>query len=506
MAINTYPVPSAAPQTYTATISKSGNFSVPLGVKTIEVLAVSGNDGNIGAGVVKGILNVEGTSTLTVAIGAAGGTTTINSNLVCAFPPGYKQTAYIGQNYEYYSYAGGGIIRTTDKNFTPINPIKSSYMSRLSDSTNIITQISSSGNPGGIYVGNIDGTAPSKAPSFLQYGPLNYQNGNVQGATQPGGQGTGRRTTGTDVGGITYGRASDVNNATAYAPGGYATNYGAFYCTSRGTSGSSTYYLSGVATSPTIAVAVHTTNANVYWTANPSNFGTWTERTTFPSSAAMAGIAFGNSTFVAVPQTGQAAFVSAGNSGTSWNTNGFSASSRSVSNVVFAQGQFFICSDSLYFTSTDGVSWTQRTSPATGMTDILWHSTENKYYCWGSNGIATSTDGITWTVELTGFSLGKASVVESPYGVLCARGSNGIWLWGNYIAKCPPASADDLNGAYNTNGFFGGAGGFARLSSNPSSNNFYVSGEGIDGYGAGNAVSGFGSNGNQGAVILKWVV
>jgi hypothetical protein len=318
--------------------------------------------------------------------------------------------------------------------------------------------------------------------------------------------GTGQGNTNSELGSVIYGRLSSTNNNTAYAPGFYSYNYGLCRFKSDSTGGSNEYLASGVASNGTITVGVHASNANVYWTCvagNESSTGNWTERTNFPETFPAAGIAFGNSTFVVARQSGTSVYSSS--NGTSWNTNAFGVTSRSITNIEFINGFFYLCAGDFYYTSANGSTWVERTSPATGMTDVALNTFDGKLYSTGANGISSSTDGITWTAELTGVGLtGKSKLAFNSRGVLVARGSLGIWFLANYNATPPQASSDDINGVSNTTGFFGGAGSPARFSGQQSSSNYFIAGDSIEGFGGGNAVGVFGGNGMSGGVRLRW--
>jgi hypothetical protein len=508
MSVQVYPPASSTPQQYEEFITSSGTFTVPLGVKTMEVLAVSGNSTQSGAGVVKGILDVTNTPTLNIAIGAAGGNTTINTSQVVAFAPTGPVDFQYSNTQRYFTYAGSGLIATSGKKFQPLMPTRTRFfaMGRASGDQLIA-------DFGAYQLGNTYGfySTPDdmhKAPnSYFQIAGQNYQNASIAGATYARGMGTGQANASSDFGPVIYGRISTTNNATAYCPGFYSYNYG--HCrfkSSDSTGGTFEYIASGVASNGTITVGVHSTSANIYWTCpvgSENSGSSWTERTNLPETFASAGIAFGNGVFVIARTSGTSVYSSS--NGTTWNTNAFGVTSRSITNVAFINGFFYLCAGAFYYTSANGSTWVERTSPATGMTDVALNTLDGKLYSNGADGISSSTDGITWTSELTGVSItGKSKLAFNSRGVLVARGTLGTWLLGNYNTTPPQASNDDLNGVSNSNGMFGGAGSPARYSSQQSSSNYFISGDGIDGFGAGNATGVIGGNGMSGGVRLRW--
>jgi hypothetical protein len=91
MAIDQIGVSAAIPQQYEEVITSSGNWSVPVGVKSVEYIVAGGgaNSGSRG-GVSYGIYNVDGKSTIPIIVGAegsgtgnVGGTTTFDNAIVC---------------------------------------------------------------------------------------------------------------------------------------------------------------------------------------------------------------------------------------------------------------------------------------------------------------------------------------------------------------------------------------------------------------------------------------
>jgi hypothetical protein len=508
MSLQVYPVVTTTPQQYEEVITNSGTFTVPLGVKTIEVTAVSGNNTRSGAGVVKGILDVTNTPTLNIAVGAAGGNTTLNTNQVIAFCPSGSKNEYIGSTYTFHGYAGTGLIRTTTKKLNPLMPTRTRFFANGRTNNDPIMGDLGSSMPGNVWGFSSDPSEMHKAQnSWYNIATWQYQNGNIIGATYTRGMGTGQGNTTNDLGAVIYGRMSTTSGSNSYAPGFYSYNFGMCRFRSDSTDTLANYQCSGVASNGSITVGVHSSNANVYWTCtsgNESSTGNWTERSNFPETFAAAGIAFGNSTFVVARTSGTNAYSSS--NGTSWNTNAFGVTSRSITNVQFINGFFYLCAGDFYYTSANGSTWTERTSPATGMTDVALNTFDGKLYSNGSGGISSSTDGITWTSELTGVSLtGKSKLSFNNQGVLVARGSLGIWLLGNYNTTPPQASLDDLNGMGQSNGQYGGAGSPAKYLFNYQSSNYFMPGNGVDGFGGGDAVGVLGGNGMSGGVILRWI-
>jgi len=506
MPLQVYPVAKESPQTYQQVFSTSGTFTVPLGVKTVEVTAISGNQTQCGAAVVKGILDVTSTPTLNIAIGAAGGTTTINTSDVIAIAPSGGFQISGNSTVDFHRYGGGGLTKSVSKNLTPVAPYRTRYVQQSRTGNQVMVDFGDA-SPGNHRIGNLNAATPTVAPgSLYDFATPQYQNGILMGMTNPLGVGTGSGTTANDLGIIGYGRISTTTNATAYSPGARSSTRGYIRFLSDSTGGNNEFLCNGIAASGTFVVGVINDNTNTYYTATQSAAlqtpGNWTART-LPATINAAGVAFGNGAFVIAPQSGQSIFTSA--DGTTWNTMGFTATPRSVSNVQFAQGLFFLLCGGFYYTSANGSTWTERTSPVTNMSDILWNPFDSKYYAWGSNGMSSSTDGITWTTEFTGVSLGRSACAASIYGILVSRGE-ALWLWGNYVATSAVASQSDIYGITNVSNMFGGAGSPAKYVTNMNGQNYFMPGNGIDGYGEGDSRGRFGGNGNSGGVILKWTI
>tara|TARA_R110000782_G_scaffold24891_1_gene64626 strand:- start:280 stop:1986 length:1707 start_codon:yes stop_codon:yes gene_type:complete len=91
MAIDQIGVAAAIPQQYEEVITSSTNWSVPVGVKSVEYIAAGGGgNGSVRGGIAFGLYNVDGRSTIPLVIGAkatstglTGGTTTFDGSIVC---------------------------------------------------------------------------------------------------------------------------------------------------------------------------------------------------------------------------------------------------------------------------------------------------------------------------------------------------------------------------------------------------------------------------------------
>lgn len=83
--------------------------------------------------------------------------------------------------------------------------------------------------------------------------------------------------------------------------------------------------------------------------------------------------------------------------------------------VTFGAGVYVVVGSSgTICTSTDAITWTQRTSGTTdSLRAIEWDAALSRFICVGSSTIRTSVDGITWTAATVPSSLGTYSA--NPY-------------------------------------------------------------------------------------------
>ena len=147
----------------------------------------------------------------------------------------------------------------------------------------------------------------------------------------------------------------------------------------------------------------------------------WTPRTTGITSTVQ-GVGSSPSEFVLVGGSGKIARSS--NGGLSWSVRSNPFGTSTVYDVFYADGIFVAVGgdgtvDGVIATSTNGLSWTQRTSNAdfvlksVGYGDGLWVAVGN------NNELVTSPDGITWTPRTVDF--GNSTMANVCYG-------NGIWV------------------------------------------------------------------------------
>ena len=133
---------------------------------------------------------------------------------------------------------------------------------------------------------------------------------------------------------------------------------------------------------------------------------TWTA-TTLPSSASWTSVAFGNGRFVAVNSSGTQVALSF--DGEVWDVTG--TGTVGYSSVTYGAGKFVALATgttTAAASSTDGITWTARTLPASATWVSVTHG-NNLYVAVASdsNSGAYSKDGITWTATTIGSADGS---------------------------------------------------------------------------------------------------
>lgn len=119
----------------------------------------------------------------------------------------------------------------------------------------------------------------------------------------------------------------------------------------------------------------------------------------YPAGSAIYDVAYGNGVYVAIGTYGT---VASSTDGITW-TNRTSNTGNDINKVIYANGLFVTCGSGGHIvTSPDGITWTLRTSGTTNtLRDIIYAN--SRFVAVGSSGtIVTSSDGITWTARTSG--------------------------------------------------------------------------------------------------------
>lgn len=144
----------------------------------------------------------------------------------------------------------------------------------------------------------------------------------------------------------------------------------------------------------------------------------------------------GSNLLVAVGLAGR---IITSSDGMAW-TGRTGASSQSQEKVIWAGNQFISIASSNIQTSVNGISWTLRTVPVTGilLQDIIW--TGSLLVVVGNSGtILTSSDGISWTSRNSGTSVtlrniewsGSEFVVVGNSGTILSSTDGITWTINN---------------------------------------------------------------------------
>jgi hypothetical protein len=162
-----------------------------------------------------------------------------------------------------------------------------------------------------------------------------------------------------------------------------------------------------------------TTAASATFTA----FGPWTLRTAFSANDNNA-ITFGNSTFVS---GGIGGVLATSTDGTTWTTRTSTFGASNIFALTFGNGVYVAGGDGgTLRTSTNGTTWTSRTSTF-GSSTISALTYGTVYVAGGAAGtLRTSTDGITWTSRTSTF--GVSSIYSLTYGTVYVAGGENATL------------------------------------------------------------------------------
>lgn len=194
---------------------------------------------------------------------------------------------------------------------------------------------------------------------------------------------------------------------------------------------------------------------NVVGSRRDTNAASWS-RSVGIGKSPFSGMAYGNSTFVAVG--GQGTIITS-TDGQNWVRRASFGTNVSITGVAFANSLFCLIISGVPYTSSDGITWTQRTLISTDAYYIT--AANNLFFASGSNGfVATSSDGITWTTRSIGttdticaaaFGGGTYVVVGGAFGSSAAiYSSTNLTSWTNRS----PSSVVQLTGVARSGSIF----------------------------------------------------
>jgi hypothetical protein len=172
-----------------------------------------------------------------------------------------------------------------------------------------------------------------------------------------------------------------------------------------------------------VAVTNMGTNNRIMTSANGID---WTVRTP-PANNNWFGVTYGNGLFVAVSVNGSPRAMYSAN-GIDWNLGTNPENSSRWVSVTYGNGLFVAVSrDGLVMTSSNGITWTSRTSAANNnWTSVTYGN--GKFVAVASSGtnnrVMTSPDGVTWTARTSAANNGWNSVTYGN-GLFVAVASDG---------------------------------------------------------------------------------
>ncbi|TGE31851.1 leucine-rich repeat protein [Desulfosporosinus sp. Sb-LF] len=161
----------------------------------------------------------------------------------------------------------------------------------------------------------------------------------------------------------------------------------------------------------------------------------WTTRSS-GSTNSLAGVTYGNSTFVAV---GDAGTILTSPDGASWTTRS-SGSTNSLAGVTYGNSTFVAVGDAgTILTSPDGASWTTRSSGSTNSLVGVTYGNSTFVAVGDAGTILTSPDGATWTTRnaITANSLSGVTYGNSTFVAVGAYGADGYTNWYGTILTSP---------------------------------------------------------------------
>ena len=217
--------------------------------------------------------------------------------------------------------------------------------------------------------------------------------------------------------------------------------------------------MNGVAYGAGLIVGVGT--AGTIMTSTNLTTASWVKQSIGANVSTLNAIAYGNGTFVvavgdSIPAGDKTQRFLTSTDGTNWVARTWpNSNTRAVYSLAYGAGLFVaVCERAEIWTSPDGITWTQRTSPQTGSSYTLTAVTYRPDVGFAAVGntapttpeIVTSPDGITWTLQSS--------------SALAAYSLNGI-TWGyftnadttvttNYVAVGGKSSGTPLLGTIAT--------------------------------------------------------
>lgn len=172
----------------------------------------------------------------------------------------------------------------------------------------------------------------------------------------------------------------------------------------------------------------------------------WTGTYTFPGSSAGGGVAYGAGRYVAVSAGTEAAYATSHIGPWTASTIPFGGYRIYFENNLF----FLIGSAGQVATSTDGITWTTRSTNTSSGGPLGFFIKNNRYFICGGTGVMTSPDAITWTAT-NPVGTNNHHAVEFFNGTYYAATSNGYATSTNGTTWTKPSTIPGLGITNNLN-------------------------------------------------------
>ena len=185
-------------------------------------------------------------------------------------------------------------------------------------------------------------------------------------------------------------------------------------------------YAAGLSNTVALVATMLDTSNQIY-TQSILGSGAWTARTANVGTAGLKYVAFNGSLFVAVGLTnGTTAAITTSSDGVTWTlrTTGVPGSSSSLNKVIWVSSLSLwvaVGASGLILTSPDGITWTSRTGAgSTTLTNVAFGN--GTLIAGNSTALYTSTDAVTWTSQT------NPSIALNAPDAVVYNSALGLWL------------------------------------------------------------------------------
>jgi hypothetical protein len=153
----------------------------------------------------------------------------------------------------------------------------------------------------------------------------------------------------------------------------------------------------------------------------------WTWRNPLPQGNELTDIAYGNGRYVAVGVEGT---LVVSTNGRDWSVH--TAEYGTFTSIVYGDGLFAALADGFLYTSTDGITWTNRVLPTFGRAQISWLAFGAGRFVGVGSALVSSDDGISW-IEHTNTPPSSYAAVTYGNGLFVVNAYNGTLTSSNGI-------------------------------------------------------------------------